>query len=89
MIEALRPDVVGHVDLVRLFRPEQPLTPPIRAACTAALQAGVHHGCIFEINTSGLRKGLRGPYPHDDVLHVSGGGDNAPTLGRVARQTRP
>lgn len=70
MIETLRPNVVGHVDLIRLFRPQQTMTPEIRASCTAALRAGVEHGCLFEINTSGLRKGLRGPYPHDDLLQV-------------------
>lgn len=70
MVEELRPTVVGHLDLVRLLRPQQPLTPVVRSAALLAIDAGVRHGCLFEINSSGLRKGLSGPYPHDDLLQV-------------------
>ncbi|EDQ89818.1 uncharacterized protein MONBRDRAFT_16917 [Monosiga brevicollis MX1] len=70
MIEALQPTVVGHFDLFRLFRGEIPLTGPVLDAALRALTAGLEHDCIFEINTSGLRKGLPGPYPHADLLKM-------------------
>jgi histidinol-phosphatase (PHP family) len=70
MIERLRPTIVGHFDLVRLFRQQQPLTPAIAEAATAAAAAAARHGCLVELNSAGLRKKLMAPYPHPDVLKV-------------------
>ncbi|EGD74673.1 histidinol-phosphatase [Salpingoeca rosetta] len=67
MIEGIKPAVVGHFDLIRLLRPQQPLTERILAAADAAINAAVKHNCLFEINTAALRKGLQGPYPHADL----------------------
>ena len=71
MVEEQQPTIVGHFDLIRLLRPEQDLTAPILAAADAAMDAAIAQGCLFEINTSGLRKGLQGPYPHLDLAKVA------------------
>ena len=65
MVEALRPDVVGHLDLIRRHAgPAAKLdTARIRSATTRALEAV--HDChsILDLNTAGYRKGLGTPYP--------------------------
>lgn len=65
MVEALEPEVVGHLDLVRknghLFGPLD--TPSIRAAAERTLEVVRAHGCILDLNTAGWRKGLDSPYP--------------------------
>jgi histidinol-phosphatase (PHP family) len=65
MVEALRPEVVGHFDLIRLHTgPDAPLdTPRIRQAATTALEAVRDCGAILDVNTAGYRKGLGMPYP--------------------------
>lgn len=65
MVEALRPEVAGHLDLIRKnARPDDRLdTPAIRAAADRALEAVREHGVILDLNTAGWRKGLGAPYP--------------------------
>jgi histidinol-phosphatase (PHP family) len=71
LIRELRPDVVGHLDLLRLLRSLPLHDPEVSQALDDVIDSGVAHGCVFEVNASGLRKGLPGPYPHADVLQVS------------------
>ena len=65
MVDALRPEVVGHFDLIRLNAgPQAPLdTPPIRRAAARALEAVRAWDAILDVNTAGYRKGLGMPYP--------------------------
>lgn len=65
MAEVLRPEVVGHLDLIRKFA--APFgsvdTPAARAAAERALEAVAAIDAIIDVNTSGLRVGLGHPYP--------------------------
>ena len=65
MIEALRPEVVGHLDLIRKNAPtnESVDTPRLRTAAEKALEAAKKYDCILDLNTAGYRKGLGSPYP--------------------------
>lgn len=65
MVDALRPDVVGHLDLIRRNAPLDAAldTPTIRNAASRALEAVREYGCILDLNTAGWRKGLESPYP--------------------------
>lgn len=65
MVSALRPEVVGHFDLIRLNAgPEARLdTPPIRQAAEQALEVVRECDAILDVNTAGYRKGLGMPYP--------------------------
>eukprot|EP00055_Hartaetosiga_balthica_P009008 m.34913 g.34913 ORF g.34913 m.34913 type:complete len:366 (+) comp6566_c1_seq1:141-1238(+) len=67
LVELCKPDVVGHFDLIRLFRPLQPLTPRIWESIRVCVGKCMAANCLFEINTSGLRKGLHDPYPQRDI----------------------
>ena len=70
MVEALRPEVVGHLDLVRKNgRHYGPLdTPPIRRSAREALEVIRHHDSILDLNTAGYRKNLGCPYPEPWLL---------------------
>jgi histidinol-phosphatase (PHP family) len=65
MVQALRPDVVGHLDLVRRNAPPEAdlATPAIRRAADRALEATRAAGAVLDLNTAGWRKGLGAPYP--------------------------
>jgi histidinol-phosphatase (PHP family) len=64
MVNDIKPEVVGHLDLIRKFgRRYGPVdTPPIRRAAEKTLEAIREHNGILDINTAGYRKGLDGPY---------------------------
>ncbi|MFA6240329.1 MAG: histidinol-phosphatase [Candidatus Hydrogenedentales bacterium] len=65
MVLALRPEVVGHLDLIRknghLLGPIE--TPRIRKAAEETLEVVRECGGILDLNTAGWRKGLGSPYP--------------------------
>lgn len=65
MTERLRPEIVGHFDLVRKYAPDEASvsTPRIRDAAIAALDVIADGGALLDVNTSGYRKGLGRPYP--------------------------
>ena len=65
MVGALKPDVAGHLDLIRKNAgPDFSLdTPKIRHAADHALEAVREHASILDLNTAGYRKGLGSPYP--------------------------
>jgi len=65
MVRVLKPEVVGHLDLIRKQAPDEAsvATAPVRAAAFAALQAIQEQGCILDVNTAGYRRGLGRPYP--------------------------
>ncbi|OYT69095.1 MAG: hypothetical protein CFK48_09310, partial [Armatimonadetes bacterium CP1_7O] len=75
MAEAVRPEVIGHLDLVRLKATrlglaEQVATARVRKAVEEALEAIRAVGARVEINTSALRKGLDQPYPADWIVQM-------------------
>ena len=64
MVTALRPEVVGHLDLVRKHAPSEESvdTPQIRDAAFRALEVIRGHEAILDVNTGGYRN-LGRPYP--------------------------
>jgi histidinol-phosphatase (PHP family) len=65
MVQGLRPEIVGHLDLVRKMAPAAAVveTPPIQAAAFRALDRIAECGAILDVNTAALRKGQPCPYP--------------------------
>jgi histidinol-phosphatase (PHP family) len=69
MVTALRPPVVGHLDLIKRnvqlagFDPSVLETAAVRAAVARALEAVRAVQGILDLNTAGWRKGLGEPYP--------------------------
>lgn len=73
MIEELRPEVVGHLDLPKLHLPPGADLPDgqVRAAAERAIEAARSHGCILDLNTAGWRKGLAAPYPSPRLVQLA------------------
>ncbi len=65
MVDALRPDVVGHLDVIRTigWKYGDLASPAIRRAAGDALDSVRRQNCILDLNTAGYRKGLHTPYP--------------------------
>lgn len=65
MVARLKPEVVGHLDLIRRNAPAAAdlETAAIAAAANRALESVKESGAILDLNTAGWRKGLGNPYP--------------------------
>lgn len=75
MLEALKPRVVGHFDLVRLYSevPGRDVREwkGVWERIVRNLEGVVKEGAWLECNTSALRKGLEEPYPCRVIAEVS------------------
>ena len=71
MLNAMKPRVVGHLDLIRLLseQPNRDLkgVKGVWEKIVRNLKIIVEQGGLIEINTSALRKGLEEPYPTRSV----------------------
>jgi histidinol-phosphatase (PHP family) len=65
MVRNLRPEVVGHLDVISCRAPSEAevSTPPVRKAAHRALEVIRESGAILDVNTGGYRKGLAWPFP--------------------------
>jgi histidinol-phosphatase (PHP family) len=74
MLQATKPPVVGHFDLIRLKseNPERSFQEwqDVWARITRNLEFIVSYGGLLEINFSSLRKGMKEPYPKDEIAKV-------------------
>lgn len=72
LLEHVRPAVVGHFDVVKLFEPDFDLRadPAVWARVERNVRYAVGYGALFEVNASAFRKGWRTAYPGPDVLRV-------------------
>ncbi|KAJ2557767.1 hypothetical protein EV175_001146 [Coemansia sp. RSA 1933] len=72
LLQTVRPEIVGHMDLVRIFHPpntEDPLArADIRALASRNIDYAIAYGAVFEINARAWKKNLRDAYPHRDLL---------------------
>lgn len=71
MLEALRPEVVGHFDLVRLFDPDYPATlarPAVWARVERNLAAVRDLGLALDANVAAWRKGAPHIYPCPPIV---------------------
>lgn len=70
MLQQLRPEVVGHFDLIRLFRPEFELSDEVWMRIRRNVDLVVEYGGLFEVNSRAYKKGLKWAYPMKDILKV-------------------
>jgi histidinol-phosphatase (PHP family) len=73
MARTLKPDVIGHLDVIRKYAPRDARldTPAICTAARKALEAVHGAGAILDLNASALRKGLDTPYPAPWLLTLA------------------
>ncbi|ESK92743.1 histidinol-phosphatase [Moniliophthora roreri MCA 2997] len=72
LLERFRPEIIGHIDLCRLYRPSLRLEDYRRAWASLErnIRFGVEYGALFEVNSAALRKNWDTAYPGQDVLRL-------------------
>lgn len=74
MLTALRPPIVGHIDLIRLksrdFNLDWRNISSVWSRILRNLDFIASYGGILEINTAALRKGMDEPYPKSEICQV-------------------
>lgn len=75
MLQALKPPVVGHFDLIRLFSKDPNGSfqgwDGVWSRITRNLQFVADYKGLLELNSSALRKGMAEPYPKVEICKVS------------------
>lgn len=73
LMDRLRPEVIGHFDLCRLYYPEMDFRefPEVWEKVKRNVGLGVEYGALFELNASAFRKGWKTGYPGVEVFDVS------------------
>lgn len=72
-VAALKPDILGHIDLIKKLNAEGDFfdeeSPRYKAAALKALKAAKENGCLIEVNTGAVYRGYRRDfYPGDWLL---------------------
>ncbi|KAJ3278162.1 histidinolphosphatase [Borealophlyctis nickersoniae] len=68
MLVSAKPMVVGHFDLIRMYRPTHPLSPALWEKIDRNIDLIVSYGGLVEINSRAWKKGLTDAYPQRDIL---------------------
>ncbi|CAG8728355.1 5262_t:CDS:2, partial [Cetraspora pellucida] len=69
LLKDLKPMVVGHFDVIRIFRPNFELTDFLFKKIERNIEFVVEYGGLFEINSAGFKK-LQCAYPQKDILKL-------------------
>ncbi|EDK41533.2 hypothetical protein PGUG_05631 [Meyerozyma guilliermondii ATCC 6260] len=85
VLEKVKPTIVGHFDLIRLFEPQEidPTTgkhlsqvcietdwPEVWDLIVGNIVFAKSYGALFELNSAAFRKGWNSPYPKKDVCRA-------------------
>jgi len=68
-----QPEIIGHLDLCRLYTPSLDLKqyPIAWGKLVRNIEEAINYGALFEINSAALKKGWTSPYPGKDIVAVS------------------
>lgn len=82
LVETLRPDVVGHIDLIRKFDgPEACFSPKVMVHVDRVLEAVRGFGGVLDVNCGAHRRGLSPVYPLPEILERARAMEIGVTLG--------
>ena len=68
MLTTVKPAVVGHFDLVRMYRQDYPLSDHVWTRIKRNIDYIAEYEGVVEINSRAFKKGLRNPYPLQDIM---------------------
>ncbi|CAG8492610.1 13439_t:CDS:2 [Ambispora gerdemannii] len=66
----IKPTIVGHFDVIRIFRPTWKFGTRVWEKVVRNVEFVVSYGGLFELNSSGWKKGLTDAYPQRDILEL-------------------
>lgn len=74
-IQRRKPDIIGHFDLITKYEEmDDPLflqNEKYNAVAEKYVAEAAKSGCVFELNTGAIARGLRtSPYPSENLLHI-------------------
>ena len=90
MLQALKPPVVGHFDLIRLYSDDKEVDggfqqwPVIWSKILRNLEFIAEYGGLVELNSAAIRKGMSEPYPKQEICEVRSGCSNPLARSRLA-----
>ncbi|TIB71147.1 histidinol phosphate phosphatase H [Wallemia mellicola] len=72
LVKTLEPEVVGHIDLIRLYEPNVALKdyPDAWKLIEDIVKHVASYGGLIEVNAAAIRKGWVVPYPASDILSI-------------------
>lgn len=72
LLTEIRPEIVGHMDLCRLYDPKLEFGdfPVALAKLERNINFACSYGALFEFNAAAFRKGWETAYPGRDVVQV-------------------
>ena len=71
ILQRLKPEVIGHFDLFRLFEPSLKIeAPEVWAKVRRNVRFAVEYGALFECNAAAFRKGWNTSYPGKEILDL-------------------
>ncbi|EST09610.1 PHP, C-terminal [Kalmanozyma brasiliensis GHG001] len=71
VLQRLKPEVIGHFDLFRLFTPQLKLdAPDVWDKVERNVRFAVEYGALFECNAAAFRKGWNTSYPGREILDL-------------------
>lgn len=71
LLRLCQPEVIGHIDLCRLYLPGASFqAPEVWAKIVRNVDYAISYGSLFEVNAAAFRKGWRTAYPAADILQV-------------------
>lgn len=73
LLQRFHPEIVGHIDLCRLYTPELRFADYPRAfgKLRRNVKFAVDYGALFEVNAAAFKKNWKTAYPGRDILEVS------------------
>jgi len=73
MIEQVKPEIIGHLDLPRLFSEgaTELESDPVMKAVYTVLESAKSTGCILDLNVGALSKDLATPYPAPWIVQLA------------------
>jgi histidinol-phosphatase (PHP family) len=73
VLRRFRPELVGHIDLCRLYTPDLRFSdfPNALDRLERNVRFAISYGALFEANAAAFRKGWDTAYPGDDIIKAS------------------
>jgi histidinol-phosphatase (PHP family) len=68
MMTTLKPTIIGHFDLIRIYRQDFELSEEVWTAIKRNIDFGISYGALFEFNSSAIKYGYTTPYPFPPIV---------------------